>query len=86
MSYSKTLPWNQMIQELRKYNGYTQQQVADAVNISRKTYVNYEAGIAEIKVETIKKLAVLYGIPSSVILGESYLMETFMEEITNDKF
>lgn len=84
ISYSQKLPWNEMIQMLREHSGRTQQQIANAININRKTYSNYEAGISDMSVETIKKLANLYGVPSSVILGETDLMKNFTEVIKND--
>lgn len=84
LSYSKQLPWNEMIQKLREYSECTQQQVATAINVNRKTYSNYESGVSDIGIEKIKKLAQLYGIPSSIILGEPDLMSEFMKEIAND--
>ncbi|QZN89682.1 helix-turn-helix transcriptional regulator [Vagococcus lutrae] len=74
-----------MLQKLRELCEYTQHQVATAININRKTYSNYESGISEMGIETVKKLAKLYGIPSSLILGEPDLIIQFMEEIENDK-
>ena len=35
------------LRELRKKNGYTQQQIADILNICRSTYTYYETGKSE---------------------------------------
>lgn len=82
--FSKCNPWNKILFELRIHAEMTQEQVAQTLNIERKTYGNYEAGTAEIKIESIKKLAHFYGVPASIILGEPNNMTNFMEVLKND--
>lgn len=48
------------LKELRKENGYTQNSVADYLKVKQNTYSQYEAGVREIPVECLCRLAVLY--------------------------
>lgn len=57
------------IKTLRKQNGYTQQQVADLVNISRSAYSQYEMGIKQPTVDTLYKLADLYKCSIDYLVG-----------------
>lgn len=81
---SSTTPWNTILFKLRKECDCSQEYIARRLGIARETYRNYESGLSEIKIETIKQIAQLYKIPSSILLGEPQLMTTFMEEITHD--
>ena len=45
------------LQRLRKSRGYSQQQIADELGISRQTYSNYELGKREANYETLRRLA-----------------------------
>ncbi len=57
------------IKTLRKENKYTQQQVADAVNVSRSAYSQYEMGIKQPTIETLVLLAELYHCSLDFIVG-----------------
>lgn len=81
IDFSLSHSWNEVITELREQSDCSQTYLANRLNISRKTYANYEAGISDIKVETIKQLAELYQIPSSIILGEQKILELWKEYI-----
>lgn len=74
-SFSLTHSWNEVIAELRDHSYCTQSEIANRLGINRRTYANYEAGIYDMKVETIKKIAQLYKIPSSIILGEQTILK-----------
>lgn len=39
----------------RKMCGFTQQQVADMLNLNRTTYTKYETGVSEPSIEIMKK-------------------------------
>lgn len=75
LSFSVTHSWNEVIAELRAHSYCTQSEIANRLGINRKTYSNYEAGINDMKVETIKKIAQLYQVPSSIILGEQNILK-----------
>lgn len=52
----------QTLKKLRENCGYTQQQVADALNIERSTYTYYETGKTNPDVNTIIKLAKIFNV------------------------
>ena len=56
------------LKKLRQNIGYTQQQVADALNIERSTYTYYETGKTMPDVNNIIKLAKIFNVPYSEIL------------------
>lgn len=55
---------------LRKRAGYSQQQLANKLGISRARYVNYELGRTEADYETLLKLSHLYNETINTILGD----------------
>ncbi|EEU30119.1 DNA-binding helix-turn-helix protein [Limosilactobacillus coleohominis 101-4-CHN] len=57
------------IAELRKEKGLTLQQVADAVSVGNNTISRYETGKREPKLETWMKLANVFDVPVSYIMG-----------------
>lgn len=57
------------LKELRKEHGYTQAEVAERIGFTRSAYTNMEIGIREITVDTLDKLASLYGVTTDYLLG-----------------
>ena len=57
------------LKELRKENGYTQEFVADYLNVKQNTYSQYEAGVNQIPIESLIKLATLYDTSVDYILN-----------------
>lgn len=66
---------------LRENNGYTQQQVAEALNIDRSTYTYYEIGKTTPDINTIIKLAKIFNVSYSDLLSEEarYLDAAFSD-------
>lgn len=56
---------------LRKEKSMTQQEVADAINIARATYAQYEIGRREPDYETLKKIAHLLNCTTDYLIGRS---------------
>lgn len=56
------------LRELREKNGYTQDFVAEALNISRITYVRYENDMRNIRGPELRALAELYHVSADYIL------------------
>ena len=56
------------LRELRKEKGYTQQQMADMLNISRSTYTYYEIGKSEPGFDCLRKLASILEVDYNTIL------------------
>ncbi len=48
------------LKELRNENGYTQEYVAGYLNVKQNTYSQYEAGVNQIPISCLCKLAELY--------------------------
>ena len=57
------------IKDLREDNDKTQQEVADYLNMHRSVYRRYEAGLREIPVWAVVKLARYYKTSTDYILG-----------------
>ena len=60
---------HEIIRNLRKERGFTQQQVADYLNLDRSTYAYYESGRSKLNVDAIVKLAHFYQIRYAALLG-----------------
>ena len=60
---------SQRIQHLREEFEYTQEFVAAYLECNRSTYANWKTGNIIIPLEVASKLAVLYNVPLSFILG-----------------
>ena len=54
---------------LRKLNGYSQEQVAEKIGISRQAYAKWESGATVPDVEKASRLAELYGVTVDGLLG-----------------
>ena len=52
----------------RKSLGFTQQEVAERLNISRQGYLYYEKGTREPNIETIKKLCIIFDCTADELL------------------
>lgn len=57
--------------ELRKQNGYTQQKVAEVLNIKQPSYIRYEKGYAEPCLENLVKIADLFDVSVDYLLGRA---------------
>lgn len=65
------------LKNIRIQNHLTQKEIATKLNISRSTYNNYEQGVAEPDIETLKKLADIYHTTTDTIIGHevNYLLD-----------
>lgn len=57
------------IRDLRLSHKYTQKYVAEAINVSRITYVRYESEIRQMKTGELIALSRLYNVSTDYILG-----------------
>ena len=53
---------NEKLRQFRELCDYSQQQVADCLNIDRSTYSYYESGRTEPSIDNLKKLAAIFGV------------------------
>ena len=56
------------LRDLRKAMGYTQQDMADMLNISRSTYTYYETGKSQPSFQNLKKLCEILEVDYNKIL------------------
>lgn len=49
------------IKVLRKANGFTQERLAEYLNVGRSAYANYESGEREAPLDVLERLADLFG-------------------------
>lgn len=77
---------SQRIQHLREEFEYTQEFVAEYLECSRSTYTNWETGNIILPLEVASKLAVLYNVPLSFILGVGtiHLVDEHIKKIDYD--
>lgn len=54
---------------LRTINGYTQQRIADALDMTRSNYSSLERGRTEPDMQMIRRIASFYNISSDFLLG-----------------
>lgn len=54
---------------LRKEQAISQQEVADAIGVTKSAYSNYEQGIREPSFDVLKKLCKYYQVTSDYMLG-----------------
>ena len=50
------------ILSIRKKTGYTQQNIADYLDVTQAAYSKYETGELEIPIKVIEKLSILFGV------------------------
>lgn len=60
-----------MLIDLRKINGLSQQQVAALINVNRSTYAYYETGKSNPKLDVLQKIAAIYGKTVDELLGKN---------------
>ena len=63
--------FEELLTELRESHGLTQDDVANAVSVTRAAYGNYESGARRPTYETLIRLARFYGITTDYLLGAS---------------
>lgn len=54
---------------LRISNGFTQAAIAEKLHVRQNTYSQYENGVREIPIESLKELAVIYETSIDYIVG-----------------
>ncbi len=66
-----------IIKSLRVQKFYTQQYVANLLNICQKTYSDYELGYTRIPIESLIILAKFYDVDMNYITGASNICNTY---------
>ena len=60
------------LKELRKIKKISQDEVAKLLNVSQKTYCNYESGYTEPTIDTLCKLADMYQVSLDYLVGRKF--------------
>lgn len=63
-----TIQLSTKLKELRKVNGYTQDYIADYLDVSRQTYSHYETGRRTPDFDTLNKLATFYSVSIETLI------------------
>ena len=71
------------IRNLRIDNNYTQQQIADYLNIKQNTYSQYETGALNYPVDVLMKLADFYGVSVDYLLGRTDMKKPYPKKERN---
>ena len=80
------MPLKDKLKLMRTKYGYSQDKVADLINVGRRTISDYERGISSPDPETIAKLAKLYDVSSDYLLDLSDNPNPVEEDIGSFKF
>lgn len=64
------MPIDVRIAQLRRFKGWSQEHLADLLNVSRQTVYKWEAGLAKPALEKISRLVELFGCSYDDLLGE----------------
>ncbi|MFZ3423504.1 helix-turn-helix domain-containing protein [Vibrio harveyi] len=59
----------EQIKSLRESRNLKQEDVANAINIAKSTYIKYEKGTQSPQLETVEKIAKLYGVAVCELIG-----------------
>jgi transcriptional regulator with XRE-family HTH domain len=65
---------NKRIRELRRREHYTQHEMAQLLQISRRTYANYERGVHAMPAEVLVVIADLFGTSLDYLTGREERM------------
>lgn len=65
----KAKTFGERLKQAREESGYTQEQVADNLNIGRSTLANYEVNRTEPNLENLAKLADFYYVSADWLIG-----------------
>ena len=71
------------LKEARKKAGCTQQQASDESGVALGTLRRWEQGVNEPDIDSIIKLADLYGVSTDELLGSRFAVEYTTEELTD---
>lgn len=63
------MKYNERIRNLRETHFYTQQRIADLLNVGQRTYCDYESGKTRIPVDSLITLAKFYDVSMDYISG-----------------
>ena len=72
------------LNEIRKAKGYTAQMMADALNVTLRTYRNYESGRTDPDLESVITLCDLLYVSADLLLARDWFRAKPADEREND--
>jgi transcriptional regulator with XRE-family HTH domain len=63
------MKWNKRIRDLREDHDMTQDELADKLNISKRTLLRYESGISEPTIGILISLSLIFNVSIDYIAG-----------------
>lgn len=72
--------FSEMLKIYRTKKGYTQQKMANLLEITNSTYSGYETGRSQPSIDKIRKIVNILGVPADILLETK-----FAEEASQDK-
>lgn len=74
---------NENLRYARKQCGYTQQQVADYLEVNRSSYTYYEVGENSLPIEMLPSLCKLFGVSADWLLHDDPVLSSVDTQLTN---
>jgi transcriptional regulator with XRE-family HTH domain len=71
--------------QLREENGYSQQFVAEHLNVSQQAWANYESGKREPSIKILKEIAVFFDVSLDYLLGKTDIKKAPVESDKGDR-
>lgn len=71
------MKYNERIREIREEHFYTQQKIADLLNVGQRTYCDYESGKTQIPIDSILILAMFYDVSVDYITSASNIKNKY---------
>lgn len=76
--------FNEIIFTLRKENGFTQEEIAIKLNVSRQTISNWETGTAQPTIDKVSELSDIYDVSLDQLIGRNRIKEKKVSPILTD--
>lgn len=84
------MEFSERLKQLRLESGYTQKELAKKIETAQSSYVNYEKGYNKPRASKIEKLALIFNVSTSYLLGETDIrtgteINSIMEKLSESR-
>ena len=77
-------PFNEILKALREERGLSQQELADALGITRSTLGNYEVGLRSPNMEMLEEIADYFNVDMDFLYGKTKIKNKYQESLKSD--
>lgn len=77
-------PFNEILKALREERGLSQQELADALDITRSTLGNYEVGLRSPNMEMLEAIADYFNVDMDFLYGKTKIKNKYQESLKSD--